>query len=285
MNSINSITIIGVGLIGGSLGLALKSVLPKVKIMGIGRNPARLKLAKEKGCIDRYSIELEPAVKNSDVVIVATPVELVSSFVNKILPVVKPGCIIIDVASVKTQIIKEIYNNANKYHKEKKVNFIGCHPIAGSEKTGFEYATKDLFKNSVCVICYDKNLASYKALKIVEYLWRKVGAKIEHLDALEHDKILAATSHVLHLISYAIVESVNPNKRYLNFTAGAYRDMTRIAASNPELWSNICYMNRKFVSKELKKVIKHLQVLLKSINDLEKLKRILYHAYILKTEH
>ncbi len=279
MQKIKKIGIVGVGLIGGSIGLALRKKYPEVEIIGIGRNEARLKLAKKKGCIDVYTTDLKEGVHDVDILIISTPVELTAKFIKDSLPFVKNKCIITDVASVKREIIYAIYNDVVKYKAQKNINFIGSHPIAGSEKAGFEYANENLFKNSVCVVCYDKKLSSFNSLNIVKRMWGSIGAKVVQLTAEEHDKILASTSHTLHLISYALVKLINKKKDYLKFTGGAYRDMTRIASSNPKLWFNICRMNRDFIEKELndfRKIIEKLQTCLK---DIKKLKKFLISAY------
>lgn len=279
MQEIKTIGIIGVGLIGGSIGLGLKDKLKHIEIVGVGRNEERLKQARDKGCIDRYTTNLESGVKDVDILIVSTPVELTSKFIKESLSFVKNDCIITDVASVKRKIISDVYQDVIKYRKQKYINFIGAHPIAGSEKTGFEYATKDLFKGSVCVVCYDKKFSSYEGLKTIRYFWQLLGAKVKILTPQQHDIILASTSHMLHLISYALVKQINTKKNYVNFTGGAYRDMTRIASSNPELWINICNMNKDFVEKELEEFKNYIEKLQKYIRDVKKLKKFLISAH------
>lgn len=279
MREIKTIGIIGVGLIGGSIGLGLKDRLKYIEIVGIGRNEERLKQARDKGCVDRYATNLEIGVKDVDLLIIATPVQLTSRFIKESLNFVKNGCIITDVASVKRKIISDIYQDVIKYRQQKYISFIGSHPIAGSEKTGFEYSTKDLFKGSICVVCYDNKLSSYEGLKIIKYFWQLLGAKVKILTPQQHDRILASTSHLLHLISYALVKQINVKKNYVNFTGGAYRDMTRIASSNPQLWIDICSMNRDFIEKELKEFKKHIEELQVCIKDIKKLKKFLISAH------
>lgn len=284
-DSIDSVAIIGVGLIGGSIGLAVKHNCPHIKVIGIGRNTERLRLAMEKGCIDEYTTDISYGVKDADVVVVATPVRTIPDFVKNVLPLVKDGCSITDVASVKYEIIKKVSSAVKKYRKLKDISFVGSHPLAGSEKTGFEYSNKDLFKNSVCVICANTQLCSDEGLKKIVFLWEITGAKIIYLDAKKHDKILAATSHMLHLVSYVLAKHINDKKGYSNFTAGAYRDMTRIAASNPELWAEICYSNRDFIIQELTKLVKELTEVKKILYNFEKLKKFLSKIYSLKVKN
>ncbi len=284
MEKIKNISIVGVGLIGGSIGLALKKYLSSATVTGVGRNVERLKLAKQKHCIDKFTTDLKEGVKDADIIIISVPVDLTPKFIISVLPYVKDNSIIIDVASVKTEIIKSVKQKIIAIRKNKQVHFIGCHPLAGLEKSGFEYAKENLFKNSVCVICYDKTICSKEALKKIKFLWQTMETNIVELEPQKHDKILALTSHMLHLISYILAKQINSKKEYLKFTAGAYRDMTRIAASNPDMWTQICYMNRSSIKKELESFIKIATKVLKYLNDFKKLKKFLTSAYKLKVE-
>ena len=279
---IKQISIIGVGLIGGSIGLALKKCLSSVVIIGVGRNVDKLKIAKEKGCIDKFTTDIKEGVKDADIVIISVPVNLTIKFVELVLPYVKEDAVITDVASVKNEIIKKVKQKILKVKKTKKLHFVGCHPLAGLEKSGVEYAKENLFENSVCVICYDKTVCSKDALNKIKFLWETMKANVVELDPLKHDKILALTSHMLHIIAYVLAKQINSKKEYLKFTAGAYRDMTRIAASNPEMWAQICYMNRSFVKNELKKFLNLTKQVLNCLDNYNKLKKFFSTAYRLK---
>ncbi len=279
---IKQISIIGVGLIGGSIGLALKKCLSSIVIIGVGRNVDRLKIAKEKGCIDKFTTDIKEGVKDADIVIISVPVNLTIKFVELVLPYVKEDAVITDVASVKNEIIKKVKQKILKVKKTKKLHFVGCHPLAGLEKSGVEYAKENLFENSVCVICYDKTVCSKDALNKIKFLWETMKANVVELDPLKHDKILALTSHMLHIIAYILAKQINSKKEYLKFTAGAYRDMTRIAASNPEMWAQICYMNRSFVKNELKKFLNLTKQVLNCLDNYNKLKKFFNTAYRLK---
>jgi prephenate dehydrogenase len=282
MEQIKEVAIIGVGLIGGSIGLALKKYLPSVVVTGIGRNIDRLKLAQQKGCIDKFTTELKDGVKNADIIIVCVPVELTAKFIISLLPYVKENAVITDVASVKNEIIKKVKEKLLVIRKKKNINFVGSHPLAGLEKSGFEYAKEDLFKDSVCVICYDKTICSKKALEKIKFLWKTIKANLVELEPKKHDKILALTSHMLHVISYILAKQINSKKEYLKFTAGAYRDMTRIAASNPEMWTQICYTNKEAVKNSLKEFITLANKVLEYLDNYKKLKKFLTSAYKLK---
>jgi len=267
MLNFKKITIIGPGLIGGSIGLILKNKFGnKIGITGVGRNIKRLKLAKKFSAIDDYSLDIISSVKNKDLIIIATPVEKIVNIIKLILPHIKRDTLITDVGSIKHSIISEL-----KKIKNNNLNYIGSHPIAGSEKTGIEYANINLFKNSVCVLCFDKKLSNKKYLKKLTTFWKILDSRVVLLNSLKHDKILAATSHFLHIISYLIAKQINSRKEYLNFIGGAYRDMTRISKSDIELWSQICSLNNKFIKKELNMFIVNLLKIKKIINNKKKL--------------
>ncbi len=271
---INEIAIIGVGLIGGSIGLAVKKnkTFSNTKVIGIGRSIEKLKLAKQLGAVDEITTDFSLGVKNADIVIISTPVATVSQIVKNILPYVKQGVVITDVGSVKYEIIKEV-KQILKNHKQ--INFVGSHPIAGSEKAGVKFASPELFRGSVCVVCYNPKLSSIQGYSKVKFLWRQLGCKIISLDPKQHDKILATTSHFLHIVSYLLSKQVNANPQYLNFVGGAYRDMTRIANSSAELWSQICFMNRRFIKPIIEKFCHEMEKVKCLIDDIKKLEMFL----------
>ncbi|MCX7957218.1 MAG: prephenate dehydrogenase [Endomicrobia bacterium] len=279
--NIKSVTIVGVGLIGGSIGLALREKKPSIEVIGFGRKLDRLKGAFKKGCISKYELDLQKSVEKSDLIIICTPVETIPYYINKILPLMKKFSIITDVGSVKYPIISKVRNNVFRYRKMEGINFIGSHPIAGSEKVGFEYSDKNLFKNSICVVCYNESMASKESFNKIKFFWNLIGAKVVELSANKHDEILSSTSHFLHILAYLIVYRV-AKRGYTHFTAGAYRDMTRIAASDPELWSQICYLNRKNILSEIEYYIKIFEKVKKYINDENLLKTFFLNAYRLK---
>jgi prephenate dehydrogenase len=271
MLSFKKVTIIGPGLIGGSIGLILKNKFGnKIEITGVGRNLDRLKLAKKINAIDNYSQDIISSVKDRDLIIVATPVEKIVEIIKLILPYVKKDTLITDVGSIKHFIISQL-----KKVKNKNLNYIGSHPIAGSEKSGIENASLNMFKNSVCVVCFDKKLSTKKYLKKLIFFWQMLGTKVILLDSVVHDKILSATSHFLHIVSYLIAKQINSRKEYLKFTGGAYRDMTRIAKSDIELWSQICSLNHKFITQELDMFIKNLLEIRKVLGNKNKLLKYL----------
>jgi len=248
-----TVSIIGVGLIGGSLGKAIKNSKLKIKkVIGIGRHIEKLETAKEIGVIDEYTTDFIEGVKNADIVVVATPVNTIVPIVKKILPFIKPDCVVTDVGSVKKQIVKEI----------KYPNFVGAHPLAGSEKVGVQYSSSEMFKNATVAITPSENTSQY-AIKKVSELWKSIGAKILMISPDQHDKLVAITSHLPHILSSAFVNIVwqenTKNKNISKLLAGSFRDFTRISDSDPYNWSEICYYNQNEIKKKLENYIRILK--------------------------
>lgn len=256
-----TVSIIGVGLIGGSLGLALKST-NKYRVIGVGRNPEKLKIAKHIGAIDDFTTEWYNAVKDADIIVICTPVDIIAPTIEKILPHLKPYSVITDVGSVKYKIVKEV-KDVLKKHKSKNY-FVGAHPLAGSEKMGIVSAQSNLYKGAYVVLTKDKSIPKEKFLQ-VESIWTDSGADVLYMDADLHDKIVAATSHLPHILAYSLCSLVGDilkkNKKTKNLLAGSFKDLTRIADSNPKDWAAIC----KYNSNELTKTIDDFIVLLKTV--------------------
>ena len=256
-----TIAIVGVGLIGGSIGLALKSKVKsqKLKIIGIGRKIERLKLAKKIGAVDEITTDIKEGVKNADIIFVCLPVGLIAETIKNIFPYCKKGAIITDVGSVKQPIVNNIEKFLNAYRRLKPATtpltavFIGSHPIAGSEKISVRYASKELFENAVVVITQTKK-TDKKYSDIVKKLWEKMKAKVKIMSPARHDKILSITSHLPHIVAFALVNSVDN----FEFAGNGFKDTTRIASSDPEMWADIIFNNRTNVRTTIKKFKKEL---------------------------
>ena len=245
--NIHKIAIIGLGLIGGSLALALKQSGFKGEIAGIGRSEANLLRAKEMKMIDSFSTDHADGVHNADLVILASPIGQFEQIVNNMKNNLKKGSIVTDVGSVKTSIVK----NLDAIMPE-GVSFVGAHPIAGKECSGIDAANAELFRNAKCIITPSSGSADH-AIEEVIRLWESVGAVILHMSPEEHDQIFAAVSHLPHVIAYATVNSimeVNPN--ILHFGGTGLKDMSRIALSPADLWRDICAFNKDDVLHVLK---------------------------------
>jgi len=243
---INQVTIIGVGLIGGSLGLALKEKKIAKRVTGVGRREESLKIAQKMHEVDEATTDLVSGVKEADLVVIATPLDLTVETFKKIFPHLKKGCVVTDVGSVKGPILKRI----------DRPFFIGGHPLAGSEKRGPQAARVDLFRESTVVLTPVEK-TDEKALALVKGMWQDLEAKVLFLDCKVHDRLVAFTSHLPHILATSltnlIAELAEKEERVLSLMGEGFRDTTRIAASPPSMWKEICLANREDISKAIKK--------------------------------
>jgi prephenate dehydrogenase len=257
-----TITIVGVGLIGGSFARVCKKKGLADRIIGFGRDEKNLKKAVELNVIDSYTLNLNEAVSNSDFILLATPVSSIIKIAKEMSPYLKKGAIITDAGSVKGEIVRKIDKILAK-----GVYFVGAHPIAGTEKSGVEASFLELFKGHRCVIT-PTSKTNPAALKKVKETWKETGSEVILMDADKHDRYLAAVSHLPHAVAYALVNSVGrldeKEKGVLSFSAGGFRDFTRIAASHPAMWRDIFLMNKK----EVINMINIFQSTLNSIKDM-----------------
>jgi len=246
MNRINKVTIIGVGLIGGSLGLVLKEKKIAKKITGVGRREESLKIALERNEVDEATTDLVSGVKDADLVVIATPLDLTVETFKKILPHLKKGCVVTDVGSVKKPILKKIDHPL----------FIGGHPLAGSEKRGPQAARVDLFRGATVVLTPVEK-TDEKALALVKVMWQNLEAKVLFLDCAVHDRLVAFTSHLPHILAASltnlIAELAEKEERVLSLMGEGFRDTTRISASPPNIWKEICLANREDIFKAIKR--------------------------------
>lgn len=256
MNRLKTIAIIGVGLIGGSLGLALKKI-KKYRIIGVGRNLQKLRYARKCGAVDEIYVDPGEGVKNADIIIFATPVMTYANIAEGIKPFIKKDAVVFDAGSTKLEVTGLLTKIFGK-------NFVGAHPIAGSEKTGVKYARPDLFKNTICVIT-PVSQTDKKAVKIVKNLMSSIGSRIIQLSPAEHDKFLALTSHLPHIAAISLVQLLGPlenEKPLAKFLVGnGFRDTTRISAGSPEVWIDICKTNRENLIDECGKIINNISTI------------------------
>ena len=253
MRLFKKVAIIGVGLIGGSIGLAIKKKGLADRVIGIGHRRQSLNQALAVGAVDEAYLDLGQ-IKDADLIILAAPVSAIIKIIPCLPGLVNKDTVIIDAGSTKSEILK----TARGY----KLNFIGCHPLAGMEKKGPRNARDSLFENSWCLITPSRG-TDKSGLEKVKRFWRALGAKVKVLDARTHDKILAWTSHLPHLVVFGLLDCLN--KDYLEFAAGGLKDTTRIGLSDPLLWRDIFLTNRKEVLKAIKAFKKSLQRLEESI--------------------
>lgn len=239
MIRLEQITIVGVGLIGGSIGLAAKARGLAKRVMGYGRTATTLERAGALGCIDDFTTDLATAVRGADLVVVCTPVDRIATTILAAAPHCKPGTLFTDGGSTKGNILAELGDRLPSH-----TFFVPAHPLAGSEKTGADFATAKLFENRVTILTPTPS-TDLEAVIRVESFWRALGCRIVTMPPDEHDRALATTSHLPHAVA-AGVAGVTPQD-WLTLTAGGFRDTTRIAGGDPELWTAIFEANRDAV--------------------------------------
>jgi prephenate dehydrogenase len=232
MRIFDKVVIIGTGLIGGSIGLALKKQCLAGQVIGLSRHQKNVRLAKEVGAIDKIGLSLD-VVEDADLVILATPVDTIIDLASRIAKKIKKKCIVVDVASTKESIVAVL--------GQQIPGFLGCHPLAGSEKKGIANLQANIFEGSICIITPTLK-TNQLVLNKVKLLWNKLGAKVIILSAKKHDKILAHTSHLPHAVAFSLINSI-PDE-YLDLSSSGLRDTTRISLSDANLWSEIFLSNR-----------------------------------------
>ena len=255
----------GVGLICGSLALDMRRLKLAKEIIGYGRGEANLRLAKRKGIVDGYFLRPQEFPEGVDLLMMGTPVEAIAPLTEAFLPQIQPGCIVSDVGSVKGEIVR-----AMERLLPENIYFVAGHPIAGGEQWGAQAAHPGLFVRHRCILTPTRR-TDRRALGKTAALWRRVGAEVEIMTPDVHDRVLGVISHLPHVLVYALVNALE--HQALNgvdlkkYCAGGFKDFTRIASSRPELWRDICLMNRDALGRSLGGYIKYLQQLEGWIRD------------------
>jgi len=246
---LKKIVIFGVGLIGGSVALALKKAGSTAQITGVGRSTESLQTALHLGVINAASTNLAQAVSDADLILIATPVAQTPVILSAIKPHLGTDTIITDAGSTKSDVL----SYASDVLAERASQFVGGHPIAGAEKSGVTAANADLFR-SKNVILTPTTKNSAEAISRVKTLWQLCGANVSEMTAETHDSVFAAVSHLPHLLAFALVDDIasRPNAEQLfSFAASGFRDFTRIAGSHPEMWRDISLANKTALLAEL----------------------------------
>ena len=284
---INNLCVIGTGLIGGSFCLALKEAGACEKIIGAGRSEETLKKAQQLKIIDSYDTDISNAVKHADLIFVSVPLGAMQAVFEKIAAGLKQAgnekAIITDAGSSKQQVqqlAEKIFaDNSTGFNSSR---FVAGHPIAGTENSGPGAAFADLYKKRRVILTPTKN-TSRDAIKRVTELWQLVGADVETMDAEHHDKVLAATSHLPHMLAFGLVhclENMDDIEDIFRFAAGGFRDVTRIASSDPVMWRDICLNNQQPILDMMKRYKDELDMLYNALEagDGEKLMEVFQHA-------
>jgi prephenate dehydrogenase len=242
---IERLTVIGVGLIGGSLARALRDARAVREVTGFGRSLSNLELAAELGVIDRVAVSLADAVRDANVVVLATPVGAMPEMLNGIGSVLPETTVVTDVGSTKESVMAA----AQSALGEKYSRFVAGHPIAGTEQSGVAAAVADLFSQRRVILTPDVD-TDVEAVSKVVAMWQATGAHVMSMSAAEHDRVLAASSHLPHVLAYALVDMLvrrDDHRAIFDCVGGGFRDFTRIASSDPVMWRDICLANRQAI--------------------------------------
>ena len=240
---INKLAILGVGLIGGSLAQALRLAGACKLVSGYGRNTENLDKAIALGVIDEYFTDISKVILDADVIVIATPLTTYSELLKEISLYIKPGAIVTDVGSAK----KCVVDDAKRVLGSNIHQFIPGHPIAGKEKSGVTASSPDLFQDHMVILTpLPENLPD--DVQMISSMWETCGANVVSMSVEHHDLMLAATSHLPHVLAYSLVSclaKMSEEENIFKYSGGGFRDFSRIASSNPEMWSDICISNQE----------------------------------------
>jgi prephenate dehydrogenase len=240
---IERIAIIGLGLMGGSLARAIRQAGLAREIVGCGRNAASLKTAVDAKVIDRAETQVASAVRDAGLVVLAVPVGATANVLSQMAPALAEKAIITDVGSVKASVIAD----ARAALGAQFPRFVGGHPLAGGEASGFAASHAELYRNSRVVLTPEPD-TDPAAVTTVSQFWTSLGAQVLTLEAREHDAILARTSHLPHVLAFALMNTIGSDPGVLKLAGNGLRDMTRIAASDTVMWRDICLSNRDAIA-------------------------------------
>jgi prephenate dehydrogenase len=239
----DTIAVVGVGLIGGSVALAAKKRSAARVVVGVGRNPKRLNAARRRGIIDEGTIDLSAAAARANLLVFCSPVDVIAAGVREAARACREGTLITDAGSVKACLCRELGEGLPP-----RVEFVGAHPLAGSEKQGFEHADARLFEKRICVVT-PSDTNSHSAVGRIAAFWKTLGSTVLEMPPEAHDRALAETSHLPHLVAAALAATLSPENRPL--AASGFRDTTRIASGDAELWTAIFLENREELLRSL----------------------------------
>ena len=243
------VSIIGTGLVGGSMGLALKERGLASTVIGVGRRKSSINKALKLKAIDEGTTKTEEAVEQADIIILATSVNLIPDLAKQIIPLMKKSAILTDVGSTKDYIVSQVNKEIKSRQDGLKLDFIGAHPLAGSEQRGIESARSDLFEGSVCILT-PTSLNSKKSMTKLSSMWKALGAKISIMTPSKHDEVVAFVSHLPHFVASNLTNVIK--EKYWEFAASGLRDTTRVASGDPDLWLSISKQNKVKIIKALR---------------------------------
>ncbi len=268
------VVIVGVGMMGASLGLAIKKRGLAKEVIGVGRHETSLREAADLGAIDESTMDLKKGIIGADLIVLATPVNTILDNIDILAKECRRGCMITDLGSTKAAIVDRAEKNLPH-----SILYVGSHPLVGSEKRGPVFANAQLFEGGV-VIMTPTDKTNRLARDKMKQFWTMLGAQVKLMSPLQHDEILGFTSHLPHLIAFSMVKAMP--EAYLEHVAQGFKDTTRIAASDPTLWVDVSLSNHKNVLKSLDETVKVIAQIRKNIvaNDREALMEVFKQAKI-----
>ena len=276
---INKITIVGIGLIGGSLARALKEKNLAKTVFGYGRDRSRLEEAKKHNIIDDYSTQIEEAVNHADIIVIATPVGTFRNIFSEVKPLIADDVIISDVGSTKTNIV----DIAKEILGDKSQCFVPAHPIAGKEKSGFEASDGNLYIGKKVIITPIEDNSS-ESIQVIESMWKNVGAEVDFMSPQSHDDLLGMTSHLPHMLAFSLVNYlVDQNPSASIYAGGGFKDFSRIASGDAVMWRDICLQNKDKIITHLRGYQSTVEELIDAIDQEESDKLELLFATAKKT--
>lgn len=268
MKRFNKIVIIGVGLIGGSIGLAIQKRGIACEVAGVFRRRSTLAKALKRKAVSRGYMNVADGVKGADFIIVASPVRAIPRLVREAAKYAKPGTIITDAGSTKRWIVDSVAGIALA---GRKIYFVGSHPMAGSEHTSVEYARSDLLDGAACIVTKTR-FTDKKAFSKVVAFWKTLGARVSVMDPASHDSSVANISHLPHIAAFGLAGSVDVKD--LKLAAEGFKDTTRVASSDPDLWADIFLTNRKEVEASGAVFIKSFKKLISAVASGDRVKLV-----------
>lgn len=274
----NKVAIIGLGLIGGSLAGALKQSGKVKNVVGIDKDKESLDYAVKNGVIDEGYLKIDNNISDSEVVIIATYVDSIPRVASELSAVISEKTVVSDVGSVKSKVVAEVEKIFNG-------NFVGAHPISGTENSGVKFSNPELFKNKNCILTPIYNTDS-NATEKVENLWELAGSKVLKMSPLEHDQVFSFVSHLPHVVAYALINSVSDvdNSNLFSFAGGGLKDFTRVASSSPEMWTSIFMENKDELLKSISSFKNQIGLIEKALadDDADGLQQLLEKSKLLK---
>ena len=252
----NKVTLVGVGLLGGSLGQAIKKRRLARSVVGFVRRKESLRECLRFKAVVHATLDLHEAISGADLIVLCTPISRMPELLKQMLRSIKPGAVITDVGSVKGSVVRELESLASKA----AAHYVGSHPMAGAEKMGVCWARPDLFSGAVCIVTPTR-ATNRHALRQVQNLWAAVGARVMTLTPEQHDEWVSRTSHLPHVVAATLTNVVLGNsasRKESTLCANGFRDTTRIASGSPEMWRDIAIANRRNIARALDRFSKEL---------------------------